>query len=184
VARQIDRLTSAKVKNAKVGLHPDGGGLSLQVTKSKDGKHLNKSWVFRFAQKGHERRMGLGSLNTIGLGEARDAAEAARKLLLAGQDPIEQRDTERAAQQGTVSKSKTFEQCAVAYIAAHEAGWRNAQHRSQWTNTLRDYVYPVFGSLPVDQIDMNTVMAVLAPIWAVKPETASRVRSRIELVLD
>jgi hypothetical protein len=181
-----DLLSSAKVKHAKVGMHADGGGLYLQVTKSKDGKQLNKSWlyVFKSPTTGKRLEMGLGSLDTFGLSEARDAAEAARKIVQAGHDPIDQRDSEPAARRGTVSKSKTFEQCAVAYIAAHEAGWRNAKHRSQWTNTLRDYVYLVFGSLPVDQIDMNEVMKALAPIWTAKPETASRVRSRIELVLD
>ena len=101
-----------------MGLHPDGGGLYLQVTKSKDGKTINKSWVFRFTRDGKERRMGLGSLNTFGLGEAREKAAECRKQLDAGHDPIEQRDAERASRLGATSKSKTFEQCAVAYIAA------------------------------------------------------------------
>jgi integrase len=183
MARQIDRLSSAKVKHARPGLHPDGGGLYLQVTVGKDG-NVNKSWVFRYALRGRERRMGLGSINTIGLGEAREAAEAARKLVLAGQDPIDERNGAREAARSPESKSKTFERCATLYMAAHEAGWRSSVHARQWRQSLRDHVFSVLGGMPVDQIDTDAVMKVLTPIWATKSETASRVRSRIELVLD
>jgi integrase len=183
MARQVDRLSSAKVKHAKPGMHPDGGGLYLQVTVGKDDQ-VNKSWVFRYALKGKERRMGLGSINTIGLGEARDAAEAARKLIVAGKDPIDERDGAREAAQSAKSKSETFERCAMLYMADHEKGWRSAVHARQWRQSLRDHAFPVLGGMPVDQIDTDAVMKVLAPIWAAKPETASRVRSRIELVLD
>jgi integrase len=181
--RQIDRLSSAKVKNAKPGLHPDGGGLYLQVTISKNG-HLNKSWVFRFARDGRERRMGLGSLNTFGLGEARERAAECRKRLEAGKDPIEERDAERTERKAPASESLTLEQCAIAYIAAHEAGWRNAKHRGQWRTSLRDFAYPVFGALPVDQIDTALVMEALAPLWADRIDTGTRVRARIEAILD
>jgi hypothetical protein len=183
MARRTQRLSTAKVKHAKVGLHPDGGGLYLQVTTGKDG-HLNKSWLFRFAIDCHERRMGLGPLHTIGLGEARDAATEARKLLLAGRDPIEVRTAGRTATAISNAKLMSFTECAVAYMAAHEAGWRNAKHRHQWRSSLETYAYPILGKLPVAEIDTALVMKVIQPVWTAKPETASRVRNRIEMILD
>jgi integrase len=186
MARHTERLSSAKVKHAKTGLHPDGGGLYLQVTSSKDGKQLNKSWlfVFRSPHTGKRREMGLGSLSIVGLGEAREALIEARKLILAGKDPIEVRNAERLTQQAPTSKSRTFESCAVAYVAAHEASWRCAKHRRQWLASLRDFAFPVFGALPVDQVDTALVMQALTPLWAGKIDTGTRVRSRIEGVLD
>ncbi len=165
-------------------MHADGGGLYLQVTNGKEEGQLNKSWLFRFALKGKERQMGLGSLNAIGLSEARDAAEHCRKLLKEGKDPIEVRDAERAAKQVAKAKSVTFDWCATEYMKAHEAGWRNAKHRQQWHNTLSTYAYPIIGKLPVDAIDTGLVMQILQPIWTEKNETASRVRGRIETILN
>jgi integrase len=165
-------------------MHADGGGLYLQVTTSKDGKQINKSWLLRFTLTGRERQMGLGSLNTIGLSEAREEAERCRKLLKQGRDPIEARNAKHAAQQTQKAKSVTFESCATRYMAVHEAGWRNAIHRRQWRNTLATYVYPVIGNLPVDAIDTGLVTQIIEPIWAEKNETASRVRGRIEKILD
>jgi integrase len=182
MARKIDLLSTAKIKHARPGLHHDGGGLYLQVTTGKDGTN-NKSWLFRFKLNGKPRWMGLGSIHTIGLGDARDAADAARKLVLAGKDPVAERNVERARRE-PAPESMTFERCAVLYMAAHEKGWKSAVHRRQWTQSLRDHVYPTLGSMPVDLIDLNAVLAVLTPLWTAKPETASRVRSRIELVLD
>src|SRR5262245_9698512 len=97
MARQTERLSSAKVKHAKVGMHADGGGLYLQVTAGKEEGQLNKSWLFRFALRGKERQMGLGSLNTVGLSEAREEAERCRKLLREEKDPIEARKSDRAS---------------------------------------------------------------------------------------
>jgi integrase len=181
-----DLLSAAKVKHANVGMHADGGGLYLQVTQSRDGKQLNKSWLFMFRSPttGKRREMGLGSLDVLGLSEARDAAESTRKLVAAGQDPIEARNAERAVTQQPAPGPQTFERCAVAYIAAHEAGWRSSTHREQWRATMRDYAYPVFGSRPVDQIDTDLVLAVLMPLWANHIETGTRVRARIESILD
>jgi hypothetical protein len=130
------------------------------------------------------RRMGLGSLNTIGLGEARESAKQCRELILAARDPIEERNAKRGEHHAPPSKSKTFEQCAVAYIASHEAGWRNAKHRAEWRTSLRDFAYPVFGALLVDRIDTGLVMQALAPLWPDKTETGMRVRNRIEAILD
>jgi hypothetical protein len=184
MARQTERLSSAQVRHAKVGMHADGGGLYLQVTVGKENGQLNKSWLFRYAFAKRERQMGLGSLNAIGLSDAREEAERWRKLLKDGKDPIEVRDAEKAARQTEKAKSVTFQWCATQYMKAHEAGWRNAKRRQQWTNTLATYVYPVIGKLPVDAIDTGLVMQIVQPIWTEKNETASRVRGRIETILD
>jgi integrase len=168
-------------------MHPDGGGLYLQVTAGKDGQ-LNKSWLFRYVFAKRERQMGLGSLNTIGLSDAREEAERWRKVLKVGKDPIEVRDAgkeaEKTAEQVKAAKSVTFEWCALEYMKAHEAGWRNAKHRQQWTNTLATYAYPIIGQLPVHDVETGLVMKILTPIWTEKNETASRVRGRIETILD
>jgi hypothetical protein len=184
MAREL--LSSAKVKHAKVGMHADGGGLYLQVTKSRDGKQLNKSWlfIFRSPRTGKRREMGLGSLEFLGLAEARDAMIVARKLVLAGKDPIEERHGLRRAAKALVAESMTFERCAIGYITAHEKSWSNAKHRAQWRASLRDFAFPLFGALPVDRIDTALVMRALTPLWAEKIETGTRVRARIEAMLD
>jgi len=186
MARYTERLSSAKVRHAKPGLHSDGGNLWLQVTESKDGKQLNKSWllIFKSPVTGKQRQMGLGPLSTVGLGEARDAARECRKLLLERKDPIEERNKERASRLVAAAKSKTFDQCATDYMASHESGWRNAKHRDQWRTSLETYAYPTLGKLPIADIDTGLVMQVLHPMWNGKAETASRVRGRIESILD
>jgi integrase len=184
MARRTERLSSAKVKHAKPGMHADGGGLYLQVTVGKEVGQVNKSWLFRFARAGRERQMGLGSLNTVGLSEAREEAERCRKVIREGKDPVDVRDALRASANVAKAKSVPFEWCAIAYMAAHEAGWRNAKHRQQWTNTLQTYVYPVIGKLPVDAVDTGLITQILSPIWTAKNETASRIRGRIEVILD
>ena len=183
MARRINRLSPAGVRNAKPGMKADGGGLWLQVSEGKGGT-LRRSWIFRYAVGDRERKMGLGSLDTIGLAEAREKAGECRHLRLQGIDPIDHRDAERRAQAVATAKSITFEEAADRYIAAHRAGWRNIKHASQWTNTLGTYAYPVLGSLPVQAIDTGLVLKVLKSIWTKKPETAARVRGRVESVLD
>jgi hypothetical protein len=142
MARRIERLSSAKVRHAKPGMHADGGGLYLQVTQSKDGKQLNKSWLFRFKRGGRERQMRLGSLQTVGLAEARQEGERQRKLLLEGLDPIAPSDASRASQGVTKVKAVTFEWCAMRYMAAHEAGWRNAETGSSDAQRWRRMFIP------------------------------------------
>lgn len=161
------------------GLYADGGGLYLQV----HGEGA-KSWVYRFMLHGRAREMGLGPLTLVGLAEARQAAQEARKLRHAGTDPIEARKGQRATAQLEAAKGLDFKSCAEAYIAAHRAGWRSAKHAGQWAATLESYAYPIFGPLPVQKIDTALIMRVLEPIWARKTETASRVRGRIEAILD
>jgi integrase len=179
------RLTALRVdKQREAGLYPDGDGLYLQVTKGADGEP-RKSWLFRFRMQGHrERRMGLGSVADVTLQQAREKASDARKLYQNGVDPIEARKAKRAASALAGAKSMTFDQCAKAYATSHRAGWRNAKHAAQWTSTLDTYASPVFGKLPVQEIDIGLVMKALEQIWTKKPETASRVRGRIEAVLN
>src|SRR5262249_11664571 len=128
--------------------------------------------------------MGLGGYPAIGLAKARELAGDCRSVLAAGFDPIAARNEKRAAAAVEAAKAMTFADCATAYFNAHEAGWRNPKHRQQWKNTLATYVSPVVGKLPVSAADTGLVLKVLEPIWTRKPETASRVRGRMEAVLD
>jgi len=183
MARPINRLSALAVKASKPGLACDGGGLYLQTTKGVDGA-LHRSWLYRFAINGKERQMGLGSFPTVGIVEARAKATDARKLVAERIDPIERRDSLRASAALADAKAMTFDQCADAYIKSHRAGWRSPQHAEAWTQSLADYVAPIFGSVPVQAVDTGLVTRALEPIWATIPETASRTRGRIELVLD
>ena len=178
--RGINRLSARAVDAAKEpGLVADGGGLYLQVARSGA-----KSWIFKFMLKGRSREMGLGSLKAVSLAKAREKAEICRSLKADGVDPIQARDAEQKKNIASAGKSITFEESADAYIAAHEAGWRSAKHASQWRNTLAAYAYPVAGRLLVSDIDTGIVMQILQPIWRLKPETAGRLRGRIERILD
>src|SRR5215831_8285078 len=133
------------------------------------------SVTFRF--KG--RSMGLGPYELYKLSEWHEKSRQLRRLVREGVDPIERRRTERMAAAVSAAKAMTFEECAERYIAAHQAGWRNPKHAKQWPATLEAYVYPIFGDLPVQEIDVALVMKALDPIWHEKPETAARVRGRI-----
>ena len=180
MARQIGRLSALAVSRArKRGMYPDGGGLYLQVSASGA-----RSWIYRFMIDGTAGWMGLGPLHDVTLADARVAAFEARKLRRAGVNPIKARDDVRAKARLETAKSITFRDAAEAYMEAHRVGWRNAKHADQWRNTLETYAYPVLGALPVQGVDVALVMKVLEPIWATKTETASRVRGRIESVLD
>jgi integrase len=128
--------------------------------------------------------MGLGPYPEISLAEAREQAAAQRKLRLDGTDPIAVRQAGRQQAKLNSAKLMTFRACAEAYIAAHRAGWKNPKHAAQWPATLSAYAYPVFGDLQVQVVDVGLVMKAVEPIWTTKPETASRVRGRIESVLD
>jgi integrase len=168
------------VRKHTVGLYNDGNGLYLQVGSN------SASWIFRykFESRRTPRDMGLGSASIVSLAEAREKTLRCRKLLLDDRDPLEERRATRAQRRLETAKGMTFRQCAEAYIAAHEAGWRNPKHAAQWPATLGAYVYPVFGALPVQAIDVGLVLKALEPIWLTKPETAGRVRGRIESVID
>jgi hypothetical protein len=133
---------------------------------------------------GRARKMGLGPLHTVSLAEARETALACRKQLREGIDPIDARRSRKAALRAETARQMTFPQCGEKYIGAHAAGWKSAMHRTQWVASLETYVFPFLGTLPVDRIETAHVMKVLEPLSTAKPETASRVRGRIERVLD
>ena len=180
MARMLGRLTALRVEREKrPGMYADGAGLYLRVT-----KEGTKNWVLRYMLHDRPRWMGLGPLHTIGLADARGKAAEWRRLRLDGIDPIERRRAERDQAKLDAAKAITFKESAGRYIAAHKAGWRNAKHAKQWEATLKTYAYPEIGALSVQAIDTGLVLKVLEPIWATKPETASRLRGRIEAVLD
>lgn len=180
MARAIERLTALKVEKAKKpGMYADGGGLYLRVTP--EGA---RNWVLRYMLDRRPRWMGLGPVTLYGLAEARARALDARRKRHDGTDPIEARRAERARQRLDAAKTITFKQCAESYVAAHRAGWRNDKHAAQWSATLAAYAFPVIGALPVQAVDTGLVLKVLEPIWTAKPETASRLRGRLESILD
>jgi integrase len=179
MAKTTNRLTAVGIRNLKdKGLHADGGGLYLRITDSG-----TKAWIFRFARDGRTRDMGLGTSAEISLASAREIAEQCRKLLKQGADPIETRKKTSIAQNRSVN-SVVFRDAVERYISAHESSWKNAKHRQQWRNTLATYAIPIIGNMDVAEIATEDVLRVLEPIWRTKPETAVRVRGRIENVLD
>lgn len=178
-------LTSLSVKNAKPGRYADGGGLYLLV---KDTGA--RSWVYRFTLNGRTRDVGLGAAGTggVSLAKARELAMAITLKVKAGTDPLAERERKAAeaiaqAQAARVAQ-RTFRDEATAYLEKNEEGWRNPKHRQQWRNTLETYAHPVIGALPVSEIKTTDVLKAIEPIWKTKPETASRVRGRIETILD
>jgi integrase len=177
-------LTPLFVKNAPVGMFCDGGGLYLAVRPLKAGDGIARSWIFRYRRHGRLRDLGLGPLSTVSLSTARERARQARQGLLDGADPIEQRKAAKVAAAVSAARNLNFEQCAESYIEANRAGWKSAKHGEQWRATLLTYAYPVIGALPVDAVETVHVMKILEPIWTSKTETASRVRGRVEKVLD
>ena len=180
MSREIGKLTALSASRLKErGLYSDGGGLYLRVTPTG-----GKFWAFRFMIYGKAREMGLGALHALPLAKARLKAAECRKQLSEGTDPIAAREAEQTKARLAAGRDRTFQQCAEAYIEAHKDGWRNAKHAQQWTNTLKAYAYPVFGDIPVQDIDVTMVLRVLEPIWKAKTETATRLRGRIEVILD
>lgn len=198
----VGKLTALAVSKAKrPGMYGDGGGLYLQV-KGDGIERVSKSWIFRYRLNAHistkgkalAREMGLGSIDTWTLTEARERARQQRQLLDEGKDPIDFRKLRDQASALEKAKTKTFRECARDYIKAHQAGWKNAKHADQWSATLETWAYPIIGKLPVGGITTDLVLQVLeqpvgeredAPtFWAARTETASRVRGRIENILD
>jgi integrase len=196
----IHRLTAAAVKSAEPGMHADGAGLYLRVTKGADGT-LHRSWIYRYAvaetvisktgkRRQRERQMGTGACDASTLSTAASSLALARKLATQaresralGQDPIEKRA--KARKVVTIAPAaQTFDAAADKYLASFEREWKSEAHRTQWISTLATYVSPSIGSKPADQITTDDVVGILAPIWARIPETASRIRGRIETVLD
>lgn len=182
MARKATELSPISIPRlSKPGLHFVGGvaGLALQITSTGA-----KSWVLRATIAGKRRDMGLGGFPDVTLAGARDAARMARAAIKSGQDPIQNARSAKSALVASRAKDLSFEQCAAAYIAAHEHGWKNAKHSAQWTATLKTYAYPEFGRLFVRDVELPHILAVLEPLWTVKTVTAVRLRGRIESVID
>lgn len=184
---QMVGLTALEIKNAQAGMHADGNGLYLCV---KPGG--TKSWVFRFQIDGKRREMGLGSLSTLEPVRARAEAARLKAKVAGGIDPLDERRAEKELQSvlrkqallETKRAEMTFRKAAEHFIESRRPGWSNAKHVQQWTNTLATYAYPVIGDLPVSEVGAEHVVEILRPIWSTKSETASRVRMRIEAVLN
>jgi len=169
----IKLLTARQVDSLETGFHSDGGNLYLRVRDTE-----TRAWVFRYKQAGRVSELGLGAVASRTLAQARDLAGRMRTALADGKDPAALVKVRRDA------KALTFEDCALALIESKRSGWRSVKHEQQWEATLRLYAFPVIGGkLPAD-VSLADVKAILAPIWPVKTETASRLRQRIEAVLD
>lgn len=180
MATTIKKLTAVTVsKIKKTGWYSDGLGLYLQVSKTG-----TKSWVYRYKMSGRERRHGLGGYPTETLEDARESARSCRKLQKRGIDPIDYRRQQVLARRLENAKSITFKECALSFIDSHKAAWKNPKHEMYWRNTLSTYAYPIIGALPVQNVDTPLIIKVIEPIWYTKTETASRVRQRIEKILD
>ncbi|MXP63911.1 site-specific integrase [Roseomonas sp. M0104] len=185
--------TGLKAKLATLGKSPlqapvrigDGSGLHLLV---KANQTSGGAWVLRYSYGGKRRDMGLGTYPAVGLADARAAAEEARKLLRSNTDPLAARGAEKAAQARAAAeaeiKATTFREAALATVAAKRDGWSNPKHAAQWLATLEQHAFPQLGEMPIAAVDVPAVLRVLRPIWPKIPETASRLRQRIEAVLD
>lgn len=187
-AKELSALAVSKLKPE--GRHAVGGvdGLHLRITGG------SRAWVLRLVvglrpdghggSVPHRRDVGLGGYPEISLAEAREKARELRRQARGGTDPVEERKAHKARQRLQAANTRTFSECAIAYLAGHRAGWKNEKHGKQWAATLETYAYPVIGEVHVSDIDTALILGVLEPIWHSKTETASRVRGRIESVLD
>ncbi len=176
-----EKLSAVKVAKLKgPGRFGDGRGLWLHL-----GKDGGRSWVFRYTRQGRAREMGLGPTHAVSLADARELARLARRqIIVDGIDPLDARNQQRTKNRIEAARGITFEDAAAQYIAAHEPSWKSQPHRDQWKTTLRDFAHPIAGKLPVAAVDTAIVLKMLEPIWSVKPETAARVRGRVESILD
>ena len=179
-ARLLERLTALQVRRLdEPGWYPDGGGLYLQVS-----GEAGRSWVFRYWKGDQERRTGLGPLHSVTLSEARGLARDAQRLRLAGLDSIDERRKREAAEAQDNAVNVSFDNAVDAFIEDNKASWRNDKHVKQWKSTLTTYASPHMGGLDVSTVETSHVLLAIKPIWASKAETASRVRGRIENVID
>lgn len=177
-APELSALTVARLKDE--GRHAVGGapGLHLRIVGD------SRAWVLRIKIGAKRHDIGLGPYPEVSLADARETARLHRKKVRDGENPLAEKRRARAALRLEAATAKTFKDCAEAYVDAHKAGWRNEKHVKQWSASLKSYAYPKIGALPVATIDTGLVLDVLRPIWADKTETASRLRGRIENILD
>lgn len=178
IAKELGALA---VSRLGPGVHAVGGiaGLHLQVTQG-----AGRSWLLRYLHAGRRREMGLGPFPEVPLASARLAAAQAKQRLREGIDPLDERDSNRTRLRAEQARRKTFRECARELIESKSSGWKNAKHAAQWAATLETYAYPELGDMDVATVEAADVLRALKPIWTDKPETASRLRGRIEAVLD
>lgn len=180
VPRLIERLNPLQTSRLKTpGYYCDGAGLYLQIAKGG-----SKSWILRYISDGKSREMGLGSCVTFSLAEARKRASLQRQLIADGIDPIQAKRAAIIEKRMAEANTITFDKAAEAFIDANQSSWRSSKHGDQWRNTLATYASPVIGNLPVASVNTPLILQILQPIWSTKTETATRVRGRIEKVLD
>ena len=177
-AKELTALTVSRLRDE--GRHAVGGadGLHLRIAGA------SRAWVLR--AKIGERRcdIGLGPFPEVTLAEARDAAIDLRRQIRRGIDPLKDRKLTPLRSQAELRPLVTFRSCVEAYVEMNRAGWKSKKHAAQWSATLKTYAFPTIGEIAVGEVDTSTVLAILQPIWTTKTETASRVRGRIEAVLD
>ena len=180
MTRMVERLSARAIAAAtSPGMYADGNGLYLAVAKGG-----SRSWILRYRHGGKRHDAGLGGHPLIGLADARQRATELRRKLADGIDFLAERRVIVAAKRLGAMKSRTFRQCVDEYLEAHSAAWRGGRHEAQWRQSLSKYAYPVIGDMPVADIDVSAVLAVLKPVWKTRTETGTRVRERIERVLD
>jgi integrase len=178
--QRCNRFINDCKKQKKTKILNDGGGLYIRATAGGTA-----SWIFRFEKAGKTREMGLGSLATFSLEEARASAQEQRKLLYQGRDPIAERGAERARSAlARQPVAKPFRWCAEQFIVSREAGWTNPKFAKDWRNSLARYAFPVIGDMAMPAITTADVLAVLQPQWLERTETLLRVRNRIEQIWD
>jgi integrase len=200
MARALARLSARRIYTAKpkgrvtqgpnkgkprdAVLLCDGGGLYAQVTLGKEG-NVRRSWIFRYQlSKDHPvHDMGLGPIDDLDLATARELARKYRSLIREGKDPIRERDAERARNLANSTAVMIFDKAAETYIAQHRHSWKNPTHAAQWPATFKQYVSPIIGKMSVNDVDTAHILKVLTPIWTTKPDTAKRIRGRLENII-
>ena len=176
--RHLKRLTARTVAAlSKPGRHADGGNLYLTITRT--AATVSRRWTFMYVFAGKQREAGFGSAAVVTLAQAREKAALYHALLAKGVDPLE---AKKGASEAAAAR-KTFGECAEALIKAKRREWRSEVHAGQWRQTLETFCKPIWGT-PVDAVDVAALLGVLTPVWQATPETASRLRGRIEAVLD
>jgi len=180
----MSKFSTLKIKSlTKVGMHSDGNGLHLKVQLSKKTNTLNKSWIFRWGAQG-KNTMGLGAYPLVSLATAREKTLECRRLVASGLNPRDERDKVKTEIKVAKAHSVTFEKAAKEYIETNRQSWKSVKHAQQWENTLDTYAFKKIGKVPCADVSKEQVLAILTPIWTEKHETATRLRGRIEKILD
>lgn len=180
--KKAKELSALEVKRLTLpGMYPVGGVAGLYLLIAPTG---GRSWILRVKVGEKRPEIGLGGYPDVSLADARNKAREERDEIGKGVNPILRKKERKSHLIASQAQAKTFKDCATSYIETHKAGWRNEKHAQQWTNTLESYAYPVIGNVLVKDINTAQIKDVLDPIWNDKTETASRLRNRIELVLD